>query len=1054
MTSGDRAATAFFQWLVGKPRFVVALGLILAFSAASFLPQLVKDVRPDAFLAPDNPALLYRDKVKDLFGLSDPLVILVAADGKDGIFTPAILQFVKELTEELSSLENINSARLVSLATQSNITSSGQDLKISPFLDTLPDSRKGARAVRGQLENFPVYMGSLVSQDGRATLVIAEMENEDLAEGSYQDILTLLERVSIPGGVAVHLAGEGAVSGYLGRYIDADAQRLIPFAALVITLIIFFAYRSASSALMCNFVMASTVVITLGVMAGQGVAFYIVTGALPVILIGISVADAVHIYSHYFDLQEQQPGRVCKDLVLETMFAMWRPVSLTSLTTIAGFLGLYFTASMPPFKYFGLFAAFGVAIAWLYSLAVLPAAMVLTKPRRRQHMLGGRNGFMSAMGRITQKYSAAIILVFISISVLGVYSAMQLQVDDDPIGIFHSTEPIAVADRAINEYTNGSNTLDIVVETLMPEELFDPVKLKKIEALQAYIVGFPHVGGSVSIVDYLKQMNRSLNEGRAEFYRLPDTRELVAQYFLIYGAMSDPTDFEEEVDYDYQTANIRVHLNSGGYQDTRHVIEALERYIRVHFNNDEITATLSGRVNLNYHWIKELAGSHFSSILMALVLVWSVSAALFRSEIAGLYTLVPVAGAVLGVYAVMVLAGIDLGMGTSMFAAISIGLGIDFAIHTLDRMRVLIARDHRDIAAAYAEFYPTTGRALLFNFLAIACGFGVLLASKVVSLISFGGIVMLSIGISFIASMTLLPALIWRLRPAFLFTIGDSKAPLVLLRILVFSVLAIGLVFVAVPASASEEGQWSADDIVRRVNELDQGEYVTRNLAMTMTDRRGKSRLRETISYRKYFSGEKKTVLFYLAPANVRGTAFLTWDYMAPNVEDDQWLYLPALRKVRRISSGDRGDYFLGTDFTYDDMKQDGKLSVADFHYSITGGRSTKTPKPGDFEQISLESLPKTDKIAKELGYSRTLITIDTSNWVVRVVEFWGLKGRHLKTLTALDVREVQGIWTRHELTMKNHQTGHKTTLMLSNVDYTTPVKTNLFTRQALSRGY
>lgn len=106
-----------------------------------------------------------------------------------------------------------------------------------------------------------------------------------------------------------------------------------------------------------------------------------ITNALPVILIGISVADAIHIFSEYYDLQARYPYRSVTSLVVETMAEMWRPVTLTTMTTVAGFLGLYLAADMPPFSFFGLFTAVGVLIAWLYSMLVLPAAMVLLKPR-------------------------------------------------------------------------------------------------------------------------------------------------------------------------------------------------------------------------------------------------------------------------------------------------------------------------------------------------------------------------------------------------------------------------------------------------------------------------------------------------------------------------------------------------------------------------------------------------------------------------------------------------------------------------------------------------
>lgn len=1058
LTSSSGTARSFFEFILRMPIVVVAIALIIFLAGVAGLTQLKKDVRSDAFLAPDNPALVYRDVIKDVFGLSDPMILVVVAEQPEGIFTPQNLMFVQWLSDEIGQLPNIDQSKLLSLATQNDIRSSEEGIEIVPFLETIPSSLGEAAALKEQIENFPLYVGSLVSKNGLATVIVAEMNDEDKSGESYSAVLSVLERASTPDGLQVHVAGEAAVSGYMGRYIDSDAERLVPFTALAIMLILFVAYRRIGPVLQCAMVMASTIVVTLGAMAFSGVPFYVITSALPVILIGISVADAIHIYSHYFHLARHDTHRETRELVVDVMQAMWRPISLTSLTTIAGFLGLYFSADMPPFKFFGLFCALGVTVAWIYSLLFLPAVIVLcgTKGSSQNEKEGGYSSvIMSFFGQLPLKHSRFVILVFSFVSVAGLYAAVEIRVDDDPISIFHAVEPIAIADRMINEHTNGSNTLDVVVETQASEELYDPVKLAKIEALQLYISTLPNVGGSISIVDYLKQMNRAMNDGLPEEYRLPSTREAVAQYFLIYSAMSDPTDFEEEVDYDYRLANIRVNLTSGGYQETKSVVESLEVYLAENFNDTDIKATLSGRVQLNYQWIKELAASHFSGMFVALILVWVVSTLLFRSEIAGFYTLIPVGGAVLGVYTVMVLSGITLGMGTSMFAAIAIGLGIDFAIHTLDRLRTLTEVHKGDLKLALVEFYPSTGKALFFNFLAVACGFGVLLASHISSLTSFGGIVMLSIGFSFAASVILLPALLLYFRPKFLFC-GESYALRwqFLLRLFLCASLLLFLVLSPFSSKVFADDGILAEEIVQRVNDVEQGSQVTRKLTMEMVDRRGKSRFRETIGYRQDFEDVRKTVLFYLSPANVRDTAFLTWDYSDPKNEDDQWLYLPALRKVRRISAGDRGDYFLGTDFTYEDIKQDGRLSTTDYDYTLV------EPPEGFFDDLDgldytfLEAVPKSTDIAAELGYSRTVLMIDKHNWIVRSVEFWDTKGEHLKTLNASNVESIQNIWTRVTLAMENHQTGHKTTLTLSGVDYDNPVQASRFSKQALTRGH
>lgn len=1056
--SNTSPLSSFFEFIVDHPKQIVAISLVTIALSLSFLPQLVRDTRADAFLAPENPALVYRDKVKEQFGLSDPLVIAVINESEEGIFNPATLSLVDWLNTEVNRLPNIDSDRVTSLATEKNIVGTEYGMDVSGFFDPIPASQNDADLLRQAINDFPLYQGSIVAKDGKATLIVAEMRDELLAEDTYDEIMAIVDRAPVSQNEKIHVAGEGAVIGYLGSYIDNDARRLNPLAGLIITLIVIFAFRRFSPALTGNIIIAGSVLITLSVMAASGVAFFIITNALPVILIGISVADAIHIYSHYYDLQAARPDDDRRQLIVETMLKMWRPVTLTTLTTMAGFLGLYFAAYMPPFKYFGLFTAVGVLVAGVYSLVFLPAAMMLTKAQVSRSFIqknhAGRREFfarlMGGLGSLTRNYPRAIISVFAVLAVSGMFSSSYLIVDEDRIDTFHPSEDIYLADKAINTHMDGTNTLDIVIETAEVEDLFIPENLQKMEALQAYAESLPFVQGSTSIVDYLKQMNRSVNGGDISEYKLPLSSDLVAQYFLLYSATSDPTDFEEEVDYDYKLANIRINMNAGNYQNTKGAVLSLEKYIEEEFNNDAIQATLSGRVNVSYHWIKDLGQSHFAGVAIALFLVWAVAALLFRSITAGIYTLIPVVGSILLVYSTMVFLGINLGIGTSMFASVAIGLGVDFSIHTLDKLRALNREFDGDTDRVLSEFYPSTGRALLFNFLAISCGFGVLITSQVVPLANFGVIVALSVTTSFFASMTLLPALIKVFRPAFMNSPeeGEQASHSAAVRAAV-AVLVVGLVgFFVLPSRVEAEESLTADEVVQRINDVDDGEFVSRKLVMRLTDKRGRERLRETFGYRKYFGEEKQSILFYESPSNVKDTAFLTWDYPDPKVDDDQWLYLPAVRKVRRISSSDRGDYFLGTDFTYEDIKLEGRLERADFNYTLLAEENLQ-----GVSSLKLQSIPKTDAIARELGYGRTELWVDTSNWMVVKADYWDPKGEPLKSLTISDIRQVNGIWTRHRLEIQNHKTGHHTEFIFSDVDYDSIVDDGVFTQRALARG-
>ncbi|PCJ37830.1 MAG: Patched family protein [Moraxellaceae bacterium] len=1079
----------------------------------SQLPKLTKDTRADAFMAADNPALIYRDKVKALFGLSDPMVIAIVVNSTDkaqttSIFTPEAMQLVQTLSDAVAEIDNVDPEKIISLATEKHISGSDYGMDVMEFFE-LEDitTVAGAAAIEARVASMPLYQGSLVAKDGSATLIVVEMIDSDNAELTYAKLDNLLSEIVVPQSLQIHLAGEGATSGYLGAYIDSDAQRLNPLAGLIITLMIILAFRRFAPSLLANVIIAASVLMTLAIMAAAGVPFFVITNALPVILIGISVADAIHIFSTYYELQAEQTADERKARTQQTIVAamveMWRPITLTTLTTIAGFIGLYLASYMPPFKYMGLFSALGVAIAWLFSLVFLPAAMAWIKPQvSKSFSLSIANKepdmmtrFITNLGGLSLKYAKTTIALAAVIIIAGVFGATNIVVDEDRIKTFHPSEAISKADKAINTHFDGSNYLDVVIETPEVEDLFEPKNLARIEALQQYAETLPHVNGSTSVVDYLKQMNKALNSDNPLAYVLPKTKEMAAQYFLLYTASSEPTDFDEEIDYDYRIANVRIVMDSGAYTDIRNVIEPLQTYVDNEFNVSEagisqIKATLSGRAAVSYNWIHDLGKSHFFGVFIALFLVMLVSALLFKSAVAGVYALLPVAVSILLIYSSMAIFGISLGIGTSMFASVAIGLGVDFAIHTLDRLRAINANNPPQDDAAFTanllQLYPNTGRALLFNFIAIACGFGVLVSSKVVPLTNFGAIVVLSVTSSFIASMTVLPALIKVFKPNFIYgnpennkqviassniiKTSNGRNTAVLTRALPLLVLVSMTIAAFVystngQAASSDVRALTANQVINNVNNRYDGLQQSRKLKMTLSDKRGKQRVRETRGYRKYFGDEKRTVIFYLMPTNVKGTGFLTYDYKTTDVDgvdkdDDQWLYLPALRKVRRISSSDRGDYFLGTDFTYDDIKLEGKVDVKDYNFSlidsdkeIDSEKNLVSNKRNVSRRYRIEATAKNSSIVKEVGYSRAELTIDSEKWMIIEAKYWGIKGRPLKTLQVSDIQLVDDIWTAHRLFIENHKSGHKTLFEFSEVDYKTAVKDSMFSKRTLKRG-
>ncbi len=247
----------------------------------------------------------------------------------------------------------------------------------------------------------------------------------------------------------------------------------------------------------------------------------------------------------------------------------------------------------------------------------------------------------------------------------------------------------------------------------------------------------------------------------------------------------------------------------------------------------------------------------------------------------------------------------------------------------------------------------------------------------------------------------------------------------------------------------AHSAEWpSGDEIARNINARDEGVAVSRKLRMKMTDRHGKVRVRETQAFRKYYADEKRTVIFYLAPKNIKNTAFLTYDYADNAQDDDQWLYLPAMRKVRRISASDRGDYFLGTDFSFEDIKLETRVSLDDYTRKTIGEDSVNGVHCYVVEETAI-----TPEIAEELGHSRRESCVDDKRWIALRSKSWDTQNKPLKTTYFKDISPVQGILTTHTMEVENHKTGHKTRFNFSEVNYENGVNDRVFTKNALKRG-
>jgi outer membrane lipoprotein-sorting protein len=210
---------------------------------------------------------------------------------------------------------------------------------------------------------------------------------------------------------------------------------------------------------------------------------------------------------------------------------------------------------------------------------------------------------------------------------------------------------------------------------------------------------------------------------------------------------------------------------------------------------------------------------------------------------------------------------------------------------------------------------------------------------------------------------------------------------------------------------------------------------------MTLINSRGDQRVRRIKQFFKDYGKEEKTIMFFLAPSDVRDTSFMTWSYEQEGREDDQWIYLPALRRVKRISSDSKGDYFMGSDFTYDDL--------GDRHPSEDTHRLVRSEQEGPTRLYVVESVPRDP----DYMYSRTVTWVEDERWIGRKKEFYDQDGDLLKVLTVQQSEQIDGYWVLTRLEMHNVQKNHRTRMELQDVHMDRGVSDQLFTERAMTRG-
>ncbi len=748
----------FLTKALKHPWFVV---LIVTAITVFFFVKMITNSRMetnlDKYMPQDHPAFVYSDKAEKWFDIKDGIII--ALQNKNGVFNYTTLSKIKKLTKELQKMKEIDKNDVTSLYTADNIVGTEDGLDVRAFYKRVPkDSAKLAELRQKVITNNMVY-GKLVSKDETVAVVIARIGDNVFTQDFYHRILKLAKKYEGP--EKVYVAGRPIVEGTLAYLGPKDMQRMVPIVVIVITLVLFLLLRSAKSTFLTLLVVVLSSIWAFGAMATLNIPIYSVSTMIPVMLIAIGIAYGVHLYSHLFHYMEEHPGISKLEASKNMLQEMWKPVMMAAVTTMVGFISLL-TSQVYPVKYFGIFSAFGVLVAFLLSVLFIPAGiMILGLPKRKktgsndEELDPNENRFAYRFADYLIGHKKLVYISTVAIVALSLYGTSKVWINSSFLDKFEKNSEIRKTDRFINEHFGGTSTLNVILEGDRPDTFKEPKVLKAMAKLQDDVVNsLPVVGDAFSLVDFLKRMNKVMHADSAEYDRIPDNQNLIAQYLLLYEMSGDPANLWRVVTEDYKKANLTFQLKSDNSKALNSAIAIIEKY-RPEFKKMGVKVNYAGSGYKALVFTDLILEGQISSLALSLLIVIVLLSLMFKKIKIGLIGSIPIIITTFISFGIMGLFDIPLSSTTALISSIAIGIGIDYAVHFIDRYRINAALTHDKIKTSHFTMHHS-GKAILFNAIVVIAGFMVLLFSVFPPNRSLGLLVSLNMFTSFVGTLTIM----------------------------------------------------------------------------------------------------------------------------------------------------------------------------------------------------------------------------------------------------------------------------------------------------------
>ncbi len=756
------------RWMLRHPKIIVIAFLVITAFFALEIRNLRIDPSVEIFVPAEHPEVVFLKDMREIFSMFSFFMVGVVDERQGGVFRPDTLQMVKDLSASFADIDAVTD--VVSLYEFPYIEGDDFGMTVEPLYTEVRDDPAWLKELSEKIHRWPLLEGNLVSRDDRATAILVRYGSESTEETRKEIYHSLLERIeAVPAPhPEVFVAGMTAIEACISEAIVRDMQRLIPLVYVVVILCLWLSFRRLLGVLLPLLTVMVSTFWTMGLMALVEIPLNTLTGSLPVLLTAVGTAYTIHILFHFLHNAHRSEDR--NEALVRAVTQVGYAVVMTGLTTMGGFASLS-VSEVVPIRHYGFFAAFGTGVSLLCSVTLIPAILRLGMKRipigrvpEDRAKKGGLGAFLRRYVRTAIRHRRIVYGASLLFAAACVAGSMQIYAESDYITQFKKSTYIWKSDQMINKYFNGSSVLNIIVDGGEQDALKDPEVLKRIESLQRYVETLPHVGGTTSIVDYLKRMNQALHGDDPSFYRVPETRELVAQCLLLYSMSGDPSDLEDVINDEYSLASVSAFLRSGSTRNAGKVIQSIEAYNEEHtrLSIHMTAAMVIGKV------VDDLTiRGQIESIAASTVVVFALVTVILRSFVGGLFGVLPLMLCVLINFGILGWAGIPLQTGTALIGSVALGIGIDYAIHFLNMSRIK-GREEEGARNALEATAATAGRAIVYNAIAVGLGFLVMVLGSFIPGIHFGAFITLTMITASVATLTLLPCLIYSFRPRFL----------------------------------------------------------------------------------------------------------------------------------------------------------------------------------------------------------------------------------------------------------------------------------------------